>query len=158
MIVLQAKNSISHILYIGALNLYSRFFWHSESHGVLFIKITWFFRGSFLTFSKNGWVKLNFMNSIPLMYLLLSRLCFLQFRLLLSRIAPYLQFVTMNCLICLLYIVSLFSNMVNNVKFRGYIIYNIVKIEWSLIGIYRNASRFGYRLFFACFRQLVNLG
>ena len=33
--------------------------------------------------------------------LLLSRTCFLQFRLLLSRIAAYLQFVTMNCLIAI---------------------------------------------------------
>ena len=33
------------------------------------------------------------------MYLLVSKFCFLVFRLLLSRVAPYLQFVTTNCLI-----------------------------------------------------------
>ena len=37
-------------------------------------------------------------NSILLMYLLLSRLCFTELQLLLSRIAYYLQFVTTNCL------------------------------------------------------------
>jgi len=37
-------------------------------------------------------------NSFLLMYLLLLRLCFLQFRLLLRRIAPFLPFVTMNYL------------------------------------------------------------
>ena len=32
------------------------------------------------------------------MYLLVSKFRFLEFRLLLSRVAPYLQFVTTNCL------------------------------------------------------------
>ena len=33
------------------------------------------------------------------MYLLVSKFDFLEFQLLLSRVAPYLQFVTTNCLI-----------------------------------------------------------
>jgi hypothetical protein len=39
------------------------------------------------------------LKSDSLMYLLVSKFRFLKFRLLLSRVAPHLQFITTNCLI-----------------------------------------------------------
>jgi len=37
----------STFLKIGAWNIYSRILWHAESHGVIFIKITWLLGGVF---------------------------------------------------------------------------------------------------------------
>ena len=71
-----------------------------------------FFRksGKFSQARNFSWIRLNLMKLIYLKsalksdsfdvgYLLVSKFRFLEFRLLLSGVAPYLQFVTMNCLI-----------------------------------------------------------
>jgi len=110
----------STFLKIGPWNVCSRVFWHVDSDFGIFIKINWLLGGVSSFFQKSRtfsmarnlwWVRVNYWN-LYIWYQLKSRFSsyiylfqnpffknrFLEFWLQLSRVAPYLQFVTANCL------------------------------------------------------------